>query len=244
MIRDQLDRVGARVPRVANSLVRWNPRATPPRVAHHGLQRSGTNVLRTALSDLGVTPLNAYDRPRNHPQHKHFRWQADASTIVMDPAFLNDVVAGDLDAVDRLAGYPAGTRHVVVYKPATPWARSIINWGLRCGWWADLDAAVAALPGALGEYDAYNEFWQRMERDRPGECRLVEHPSVATEAQVLLGALDDLGVPVDARRRERFTGVHRTVAQSPADRTDVVDATAARAIDEAVASRTFMFDRA
>jgi hypothetical protein len=244
MIRDQLDRVGARVPRVANSLVRWNPRATPPRVAHHGLQRSGTNVLRAALTDLGVTPLNAYDGARDAPSHKHFRWQADQSSIVMDAAFVNDVVADDLDAVDRLAGYPAGTRHVVVYKRVTPWARSIINWGLRCGWWTDLDAAVAALPGSLGEYDAYNEFWQRMERDRPGECRLVEHPSVAADPHVLLGALDDLGVPVDARRRARFTGVHRTVAQSPADRRDVVDDAAARAIDDAVASRTFMFDRA
>jgi hypothetical protein len=244
MIRDQLDRVGARVPRVANSLVRWNPRATPPRVAHHGLQRSGTNVLRAALTDLGVTPLNAYDGARDAPSHKHFRWQADQSSIVMDAAFVNDVVADDLDAVDRLAGYPAGTRHVVVYKQATPWARSIINWGLRCGWWTDLDAAVAALPGSLGEYDAYNEFWQRMERDRPGECRLVEHPSVAADPTVLLGALDQLGVPLDARRRARFTGVHRTVAQSPADRRDVVDDAAARAIDDVVASRTFMFDRA
>jgi hypothetical protein len=34
------------------------------------------------------------------------------------------------------------------------------------------------------------------------------------------------------------------VAQSPADRADVVDDTAARAINEAVASRTFLFDRA
>ncbi|MFM7508686.1 MAG: hypothetical protein ACKO5A_03960 [Actinomycetota bacterium] len=34
----------------------------------------------------------------------------------------------------RLAGYPPGTRHIVVYKRAVAWARSIINWGLRCGW--------------------------------------------------------------------------------------------------------------
>ncbi|MFM7508685.1 MAG: hypothetical protein ACKO5A_03955 [Actinomycetota bacterium] len=103
---------------------------------------------------------------------------------------------------------------------------------------------MAALPGALVEYDAYLEFWQRMEAGRPGECRLLEHPSVAVDPQVLLAALDDLGVLIDARRRARFTGVHRAVAQSPADRSDVVDEEAARAIDDAVASRTFTFDRA
>ena len=201
-------------------------------------------MLRTALTDLGITPLNAYDGARDAPSHKHFRWQAEVSSIVMDAAFINDVVADDLDAVDRLAGYPLGTRHLVVFKRAAPWARSIINWGLRCGWWPDLAAAVAALPGSLGEYDAYHEFWQRMERDHPDECRLVEHPSVATDPQVLLGALDQLGVPLDARRRARFTGVHRTVAQSPEGRRDVVDEAAARAIDDAVAALTFRFERA
>ena len=84
-------------------------------VAHHGIQRSGTNDLNSCLQSLGIYPLNAFDPARNNPRHKHFRWQEDKSTILpMDERYQNNVTVPNIDRLNRRAGYPEGCRQIVI----------------------------------------------------------------------------------------------------------------------------------
>lgn len=46
-----------------------------PKIVHQGIQRSRTNYLRVLLKKAGFFVLNEVDVRRDHPNHKHFRWQ-------------------------------------------------------------------------------------------------------------------------------------------------------------------------
>ena len=50
-------------------------------IAHHGIERSGTNYLRAILIILKINLINQFDPAENHPTHKHFRWYTDKSLI-------------------------------------------------------------------------------------------------------------------------------------------------------------------
>ena len=50
-------------------------------LAHHGIERSGTNYLRSCLIFLKIDLINEFDGSANNPQHKHFRWYQDKSLI-------------------------------------------------------------------------------------------------------------------------------------------------------------------
>ena len=43
-------------------------------IAHHGIERSGTNFLRACLLESGVKLINKFDPKEGTPGHKHFRW--------------------------------------------------------------------------------------------------------------------------------------------------------------------------
>ena len=50
-------------------------------IAHHGIERSGTNYLRAILIILKINLINQFDPAENHPTHKHFRWYTDKLLI-------------------------------------------------------------------------------------------------------------------------------------------------------------------
>lgn len=208
---------------IPNRLIRWRGRVsgrTP--LAHHGLQRSGTNHLNVCLARLGARPLNAFDPARDHPSHKHFRWQADKSTIA--PAYRhqygNDARADDVETLDRRAGFPPGCRHLVIVKPLEPWLASMCNWGLGCGWFDSKDQALAALPDLAADHAAFHAFWERLAASRPERVAILDSAELQTGLECLTKALTQLGVGFDVPAG--FDGRVREVPMSPSRRAQLV----------------------
>lgn len=183
-------------------------------VAHHGIQRSGTNYLLQCLLSLRVPVLNAAEPAGSVPCHKHFRWQRDKRTI---PGFIrhqyhNDVSVDSVARLNVAAGYPPDTRHLVIRKDEAAWLVSILNWGLRCGWFASKKAGLAELPALAADYRAYCGFWQRLAEQEPERVQIVDLAELIEEPRRLLVALRALGLGFDDRG---FTGVFDEVPKSP-----------------------------
>ncbi|GAA4415511.1 hypothetical protein GCM10023169_01890 [Georgenia halophila] len=171
-----------------------------PRLAHQGIQRAGTNYLCALLVEAGYFVENAVDPRRDDPRHKHFRWQDDKSTIVMDRAFLNDERAQTIEQVNSAANFLPGIRHVVIFKHPDNWLPSIHRWARRNRWIeprATFGDNRDALRVWLREWDAYYGKWFDLATTSPGK--------------VLVTSYEDLSEsPVDTLARvRRFMGDER-----------------------------------
>ena len=206
-----------------NGLIRLRGRLagrTP--LVHHGLQRSGTNHLNLCLARLGARPLNSFDPARDHPSHKHFRWQQDKSTIatVYRRQYGNDEVADEVETLDRLAGFPPGCRHLVIVKALEPWLASMCNWGLGCGWFDSKDQALAALPELAADHAGFHAFWERLAASRPDRVAIIDSADLQTGLECLTKALTQLGVGFHVPAG--FDGRVREVPMSPRRRAQLV----------------------
>jgi hypothetical protein len=150
-------------------------------VAHHGIQRSGTNYLNEWLKLSGCKVINTYDPKRNDPRHKHFRWQDDKETIVLDKNYKNNVRAVSISELNSICGYKSGTKHIVIYRDPRYWLNGIYLWGIRSGWITeslDQNGIYMFLKGAAAEWLEYYYFWYSIQRINPESVCIISHSAL------------------------------------------------------------------
>ena len=182
--------------RYLSGLLKKNPRLLMGPVVHHaGIQRSGTNFLRTVLEDrFGIRVSNAIDPSRDHPRHKHFRLQDNMDSVVMDTAYRHRHTHANpvayLDAVAPRLG-PAPGQCVVIFKDPVNWLESIVRWGVRCHW-VETEAEVLTTDAWrpwLEEYLCYYEAWHRFAQAEPGLVMLVQYEALIRQPEVTMAEL-------------------------------------------------------
>lgn len=202
--------------------MRWAAAGRAP-VAHHGLQRSGTNYLLQCLLSLRVPVVNMAEPSGRLPWHKHFRWQHDKRSI---PSFIrrqygNELIVDDVAGLNVAAGYPPETRHLVIRKDETDWLVSILNWSLYCGWVESKEAGLCVMPALLADHRAYHQFWQRLADREPERVRILDLARVAGCPEDLCEALAALDI---AFHDHGFTAIFEEVPKSPKGRARPVTA--------------------
>jgi hypothetical protein len=187
-----------------------------PTVAHQGIQRSGTNYLSGLLDQAGFFVLNRVDPPRSDPRHKHFRWQQDKSTIVMHPAYRNDIQAASVLEANAICGWSRDEKHVVIFKEPTSWLSSIYRWGLTHGWIeneADFLGDPLLAHGWLREWDAYYGHWYALHRDAPSQVFVICYEDLIQDPEDRIGEIASfLGRQTKVRLRDggRITKVRHS----------------------------------
>lgn len=165
-----------------------------PRVAHQGIQRSGTNYLCALLSASGYFVENSVDPRRDNPRHKHFRWQDDKTTITMDRAFSNSAYAGSIEELNAIAGFSPDTRHIVIFKDPHRWLPSILRWG-RVNGWIDRDATIrsneSVIASWLREWDQYYAKWFALHDAQPEAVAIVSYEHLSADPHTGLAAIRD-----------------------------------------------------
>ena len=175
------------------------PNGTYPLVIQ-GIQRSGTNYVTAVLSQSDYRIINKIDPARNCPSHKHFRWQEDKTTIVMDARYKNTLIAKSIKEINKICDYPDNYRHVVIFRAPDKWLNSIYRWGLGCGWYKNEKEFFAKNLHNLflNEWDAYYSFWQNISQISPDAVLFIEHGEFASD-------------PVSGLKKiDQFMDVHRT----------------------------------
>tara|TARA_R110002124_G_scaffold68901_1_gene186052 strand:+ start:168 stop:908 length:741 start_codon:yes stop_codon:yes gene_type:complete len=168
-------------------------------VVHQGIQRSGTNFLSAVLSKADYRIINRIDPARDAPRHKHFRWQDDKSSIVMDSRYGNDRHVGSVAEINRICGYPEDQKHIVLFREPRDWLDGIFRWGLANGWFPSQEAFFEGdLHRAyLREWDAYYAKWADLAARDPAGVLLVSYGDLRRDARAGVLAID------------RFMGVER-----------------------------------
>jgi hypothetical protein len=164
-----------------------------------GIQRSGTNFLATLLTQSDYRIINKIDPKRDDPRHKHFRWQKDKSSIVMDLRYRNSKYVKSLEEINEICCYPPEFKHIVLFRTPKKWINSIYRWGLGNGWFDnELDFFARKLHKAyLNEWDAYYSFWQNMALLDPDRILLMSYERLIGEPASALARID------------KFMGVNR-----------------------------------
>lgn len=181
----------------------WVRLTEPPRgrypVVHQGIQRSGTNFLSSVLETGDYRVLNRIDPPRDDPRHKHFRWQEDKSTIVMDAKYRNTVTAATIREVNEICGHPPEMRHLVLFRPPRDWIDAIFRWGVPLGWFASEEEFIARdmHRAFLREWHAYYAAWARFAEDCPEQVLMLSYADLKRDRAAVLDRID------------RFMGVSR-----------------------------------
>lgn len=159
-------------------------------VAHHGIERSGTNYISRCLQKLSLSPVNKYNPCDYHPAHKHFRWQPNKDSIIpswrSDLTHYNELRTSNIYALNKLAGYPVQTRHIVVKKELNNWMISILNYGLRLKWFLSKEDALDAVEILKADYNSYYDFWQSMERDFPNHVAVFHYEDISTNPSLII----------------------------------------------------------
>lgn len=198
--------------KISNSIKKKTP------VAHHGIQRSGTNYLNLCLRSLGVVPVNSFDPARGAPSHKHCRWQSAKKSIMpWDSRYQNDYQVSELKQLDSLANYPSNCRHIVIQKDFASWLVSILNWGLRVGWFYSKEHAIQK--GALlakADYEAYYEFWHAQANENPSSVTVIQFEELVSDPRLLIEICKKM--EIEMQNLDSYDGLFKELPQSPSGR--------------------------
>lgn len=169
-------------------------------IAHHGIQRSGTNFLLLCLKRYNLKIINRHDPERNDPAHKHFRWYENKTIIPQEihDQYYNTTTVNNVTDLNKASNFPIDTKHIIIYKERHASLVSMLNWGLRVGWFNTKHDAISAAGNYLNDIDAYNKFWVDLSKLFPEYIQLVCYKDVVRDNTVLSDALLRLGFEVNS----------------------------------------------
>lgn len=132
----------------------------------YGLQRSGTNVIETFLSNqYNISFYNKGDR--NEATHKHFRIYDDKTKIpiCIQHQYMNHAIIDTYETLlDVLNEDINNVKIVVIIKDIFSWLISINEWGKKCKWHPFRKDEF------LHEYKLYVNKWKELSNNNPNIC--------------------------------------------------------------------------
>ena len=165
-------------------------------VAHHGLQRNGTNFLLYTLKRLNVSVINEYDKKRNKPNHKHFRWYPAKKNIPKQiySEYYNSLNVENVHELNAICNFPSDTKHIVIYKDINPSLVSMLNWGIRVGWFASKQDALRSSYSFKLDYQLYYEFWNKLANQDPDYVQLLSFEKLIQSNYKIIDILKNLDI--------------------------------------------------
>lgn len=132
----------------------------------YGLQRSGTNVIKTFLLQMYDIKFNNLG-DRNNVSHKHFRIYDDKTKIprCIQHQYRNNIIINYYeDLINSLNENINNVKIIVVIKDIFSWLISIEKWGEKCKWSPFIKDEF------LNEYKLYVEKWLTLSKNNPNIC--------------------------------------------------------------------------
>ncbi|MFA9462258.1 hypothetical protein [Thiohalorhabdus methylotrophus] len=145
-------------------------------VLHAGIQRSGTNWLRVILeTGFGVNLINSKNpNSKINPKHKHFRVQDNKDSIIMKPAFVNDIKLKSFDDYKKIIG-KKNAKAFIIYKDPVNWIQSIKRWALKWGWVENEEQFGYLIKDYLFEWDSYHTKWSEFSLKSPNQVIMLQY---------------------------------------------------------------------
>jgi len=189
-------------------------------IAHHGLERSGTNYFRACLLSLDIDVINKIDPQENNPKHKHFRWYKNKSLIPnFRKQFFNNLTVRNIEDINNICGYPIDTRHFIIKKNPVTALTSLSNYAIRDGWITNKKDVIKNIPLIFMDYKAYYEFWEKISDMNPSKAQLISYEDLILSSTPLVNALEKVGINPKIKAPTQF--IFEEVYQSKKNRKNV-----------------------
>jgi hypothetical protein len=168
-------------------------------LAHHVIQRSGTNFLLALLNKHNLRIINRHNTERHKPGHKHFRWYEDKSLIPKEifKQYCNNCHVFNIQQLNNACNFPSDTKHIVIYKKDSASLVSLLNWGLRVKWFNSKEEAVSSADRFLKDIREYYKFWISLSKTDPQKVQLISYEHLVKDNTVLKQKLIDLAFNVE-----------------------------------------------
>ena len=164
-------------------------------LAHHGLERSGTNFLRACLIELKINLINQFDPPENNPTHKHFRWYNDKSLIPkFRKQFHNKYVVNNIFDINKICNFPSETKHIIIKKKIGPAITSIANYLYNERLLNNKDEVKINISTIYKDYQAYYNFWHKISERNPYHVQLLFYEDLILSSKYLIDNLKKIGI--------------------------------------------------
>ena len=174
-------------------------------IAHHGIERSGTNYLRAILIILKINLINQFDPAENHPTHKHFRWYTDKSLIPnLKKSLINDLTANNISDVNKLCKYFPSTNHIIIRKKTISGVTSIANYFYNFKLLQDKKELKNNIHVIYNDYIAYYDFWQKIYEQNPSRVQIIFYEDLIKSSEVLINALNVIGINSNINISKKF----------------------------------------
>tara|TARA_B100000959_G_scaffold166622_1_gene174516 strand:+ start:103 stop:801 length:699 start_codon:yes stop_codon:yes gene_type:complete len=189
-------------------------------IAHHGLERSGTNFFRACLLSIDIDIINKIDPQESNPKHKHFRWYENKSLIPhFRKQFFNNFTANNIKDINAICGYPVDTSHFVIKKTSASAITSLSNYAIREGWFTDKKNVEKNILLLLKDYKAYYNFWQKMSDTNSSQVQIISYEDLVLSSFPLIKALEKAGIKPKLKVPIQF--IFDEVYQSDKDRRNI-----------------------
>jgi hypothetical protein len=178
-------------------------------IAHHGLQRNGTNYLMECLYTHGLAVANSYRDRRNLCSYKHYRFYEHKELI---PKFLKQKSIHksikNIDDINKIAGYPPKTKHIIIKKQQQDSIVSMMNYGLSYGWFENKQEALQSYRVLLDDYIHYVDFWQRLESINETRVSVLSFEHLIEDESEFYKTLDKLGIKYSKIKSLKFDRIN------------------------------------
>ncbi len=182
-------------------------------IAHHGIERSGTNFLRAILIELKINLINQFDPAENHPSHKHFRWYRDKSLIPsMKRSLLNDITAFNINEINKICKYFVDTKHLIIKKKKLAAVTSITNYFLNQKVLHKDEKFKTNILSIQNDYVAYYDFWREINEKDPNMVQIIFYEDILHSTDELIKALNILRIfpNIDIPKKFSFSELYES----------------------------------
>ena len=182
-------------------------------IAHHGIERSGTNFLRAILIELKINLINQFDPAENHPSHKHFRWYRDKSLIPnMKKSLLNDLTAENIYYINKICKFFFDTKHIVIKKKKLNAVTSIANYFLNQKILHKDENFKNNILSIQKDYVAYYDFWKQINEKDPDSVQIIFYEDIINSTDALVKALNILRIfpNIDIPKKFSFSELYES----------------------------------
>jgi len=125
----------------------------------YGLQRSGTNLIKTVLLDCGVNVVNFSEYPPQSRWNRHFRFRSDSiPTKALANYFSRQEVLKDVATLPKCF-IDNNYDYFILIRDFDQWIISIMKWGKKNRWYSKGSSKQDIINSLVFDYIRYLETW-------------------------------------------------------------------------------------
>ena len=129
------------------------------------------------------------------------------------------MIAENVHELNALCNFPPDTKHIVIYKEENSSLVSLLNWGMRVGWFNSKQDALNASYLYKLDYKLYYSFWKKLANHNPDYVQLLSFEKLIESNDEIADILKNLDIKFNIKDLNLS---FKELPQSPRSRKNII----------------------